>query len=229
MGLKDFNNNKKEMKKASVIIFPGSNCDKEAKDILTKFGFETNFVWHEDNLPSDISVCFLPGGFSYGDYLRSGAVAGRSKVMNDVRNFAENGGITIGICNGFQILTEAKILPGALTPNACGHFVCKEVVLEKINQESIFTKGLKNNLSVQVAHGDGLFTADEKTLKTLEEEGRIAFRYTENFNGSKNAIAGIIGGKNYNILGMMPHPERTIVSEDFLPMFENIKNYAKRS
>jgi phosphoribosylformylglycinamidine synthase len=215
--------------KASVVVFPGSNCDKEARDILKKFGFEASLIWHEESLPSDTSICFLPGGFSYGDYLRSGAVAARSKIMNEIRNFAENGGITIGICNGFQILTEAKILPGALLPNKCGHFVCKEITISKANKDSIFTQNLKQNLKVQVAHGDGMFTADSKTLKMLEDENRIAFTYNENFNGSKNSIAGIIGGKNYNILGMMPHPERTIVSEDFIPMFENIKKHAQRS
>jgi phosphoribosylformylglycinamidine synthase I len=218
-----------KMKKATVIVFPGSNCDKEAKNILEKFGFQTTCVWHEENLPNDTSVCFLPGGFSYGDYLRSGAVAGRSRIMNDVRNFAEKGGITIGVCNGFQILTEAKILPGALLPNANGNFVCKEVSLKRKNKTSIFTQNLKDDLNVQVAHGDGMFTADEKTLKMLQEEDRIAFTYKQNFNGSKLDIAGIIGGKNYNILGMMPHPERTIVSEDFIDMFQNIKNHAERS
>jgi phosphoribosylformylglycinamidine synthase len=210
------------MKKAAVIVFPGSNCDKEAKDILTKVGFETTFVWHEESLPPELSVCFLPGGFSYGDYLRSGAIAARSKIMESIRNFAEKGGITIGICNGFQILTEAKILPGALTANQSGNFACKVMEFEIVNKTSIFTKNLQTDVKAQVAHADGLFTADAKTIEALEAENRIALRYKENFNGSVNKIAGIIGGKNYNILGMMPHPERTLTSEDFISMFQSL-------
>jgi phosphoribosylformylglycinamidine synthase I len=213
---------KNRQKKATVIVFPGSNCDKEAADILNKYGFQTTFTWHSENLPSDIDLCFIPGGFSYGDYLRSGAVAAREKIMNQVRNFAENGGFVIGICNGFQILTEAKILPGALMQNACGHFVCKITDFKTENKDSIFTKNLKENVKIQVAHGDGRYTADSKTLEMLEKENRIAFRYEDNYNGSAQSIAGIIGGKNYNILGMMPHPERTLASADCVKIFENL-------
>jgi phosphoribosylformylglycinamidine synthase I len=210
------------MKKACVIVFPGSNCDKEAKDILEKVGFQTSFVWHLDALPKDVSVCFVPGGFSYGDYLRSGAIASRSSIMSDVKAFAESGGITIGVCNGFQIITEAKIIEGALMPNKCGYFVCKTTTLTTVNKTSIFTKNLSTTIKAQVAHGDGMFVAGQDVLHKLTQEDRVAFKYEDNFNGSLQNIAGIIGGKHYNILGMMPHPERTIVSSDFIPMFNNI-------
>jgi phosphoribosylformylglycinamidine synthase len=210
-------------KRATVIVFPGSNCDKEGKEAMENAGFETTFTWHKENLPVNIDVCFIPGGFSYGDYLRSGAMAGHSKIIEEIRSFAENGGYVIGICNGFQILTESKILPGALIKNVCGHFVCKTVNLETVNNSSIFTKNLPSLIRAQVAHGDGMYIAEDKTLEMLEKENRIAFRYNENFNGSKNNIAGIIGGKNYNILGMMPHPERTLASPDCIKMFQNLE------
>lgn len=209
-------------KKAGVIVFPGSNCDRESAEILKKYGFETSFIWHDDNLPNDLDLCFITGGFSYGDYLRSGAIAARSNIINQVRNFSEKGGFVIGICNGFQILTEAKILPGALIANACGHFVCKKIEATTENKTSVFTQGLEQKVQIQVAHGDGMYIAEKSVLETLERENRIAFKYSENFNGSANSIAGVIGGKNYNILGMMPHPERTLVSSDCIKIFENL-------
>ena len=209
-------------KKAVVLVFPGSNCEKEAVDILNKFGFEAKPLWYEEALPSELSLCLIPGGFSYGDYLRSGAVAGKAAIMQQVAKFAANGGITIGICNGFQILTEAKILPGALMRSEVGHFVCKTIKVKRGNKTSIFTKDLKDELEVQMANADGRFVAEPEVIEMLKKEDRIAFTYLEN-NGSHSSIAGIIGGKNYNILGMMPHPERTLVSQDFLPMFESLK------
>lgn len=216
---------KNEMKKrATVIVFPGSNCDAEARDILIKNNFDCTFTWHENALPQDIDLCFLPGGFSYGDYLRSGAIAAKSKVMEGVRKFAENGGYVIGICNGFQILTEAKILPGALMRNQTGEFMCKVAEIQVKNTSSVFTQGLKNTVNIQVAHADGMYVAEESTLEMLEKENRIAFTYAENFNGSARSIAGIIGGAKYNILGMMPHPERTLASPDCMQIFTNLSS-----
>jgi phosphoribosylformylglycinamidine synthase subunit PurQ / glutaminase len=209
------------MKKATVIVFPGSNCDREASEILKKVGFDVSLTWHTENLPDDLSLCFLPGGFSYGDYLRSGAIASQSKVIKQIKSFAESGGITIGICNGFQILTESKILPGALLPNDCSHFVCKTAEIVNTSKNKIFNAPLKETLNVQVAHADGRYFASPEVIKQLELEDRIAFKYKENFNGSVESIAGIIGGERKNILGMMPHPERTLISSDFIPMFEN--------
>lgn len=208
-------------KKATVLVFPGSNCDKEAFKILEKVGFDVSFAWHKSSLAKDVELCVIPGGFSYGDYLRSGAIAGHSDIMDEVRVFAENGGFVIGICNGFQILTESKILPGALLKNKGGHFVCRMSSILTINDSSIFTSNLKPEITLQVAHGDGMFFADEETIQSLEAENRVAFRYKDNFNGSINQIAGIIGGKNYNILGLMPHPERLLASHDAIPMFLN--------
>lgn len=212
-------------KKATVIVFPGSNCDAEAMDILLKNNFDCNLTWHEHSLSKDLDLCFIPGGFSYGDYLRSGAIAAKSKIMEEVANFAEAGGFVIGICNGFQILTEAKILPGALVRNQNETFVCKTVDILVENKTSVFTKGLPDEVKIQVAHADGMYVADAETLKKLKEEDRIAFKYKENFNGSVTGIAGIIGGKKHNILGMMPHPERTLASSDCIQIFKNLSSF----
>lgn len=210
------------MKKATVIVFPGSNCDMEAFSILKKSGFDATFTWHNNPLPNDIDLCFIPGGFSYGDYLRSGAIAGHSSIIEDIKQFADSGGFVVGVCNGFQILTEAKILPGALLKNACGHFVCKSTKFEVANTDLHFLKDLKKDIAMQVAHGDGMFVADDKTLEMLEKENRVFLKYKENFNGSMRNIAGIIGGRNYNIIGMMPHPERSLSNSDAISIFYNL-------
>ncbi len=198
--------------KATVLVFPGSNCDSDAFSALQTLGFETSYTWHTQNLPSNLDICFIPGGFSYGDYLRSGAIAAMSSIISEVKDFAQKGGYVIGICNGFQILTEAKILDGALLRNASSSFVCKTVGLKTISRTSHFTKNVSDNLTIQIAHADGRFFCDGDTLKKLQDEDRIAFEYLENPNGSIANIAGIIGGKHRNVLGMMPHPERDIVS-----------------
>jgi phosphoribosylformylglycinamidine synthase I len=199
------------MTKATVIVFPGSNCNQEAFDILEKIGFQTTFTWHKDELPQNCDLYFIPGGFSYGDYLRSGAIAGLGKIMQDIKKMAEQGRHIIGVCNGFQILTESKILDGALLRNECGHFLCKTVELQTVSKNSKFTQNIPTNIAMQIAHGDGRYFCDDDTLKKLQDENRIAFQYAHNPNGSLANIAGIFGGKNNNVLGLMPHPERDLV------------------
>lgn len=213
-------------KKAAVIVFPGSNCDKEAREVLLHAGFNADLIWHEESLPRDIHLCFIPGGFSYGDYLRSGAIASRKSIITEVCEFGKRGGFIIGVCNGFQILTEAKILPGALLKNESGNFVSREVTLKTVNCSLLFTKDLKNEITLQVAHGDGRYVADKTTLDMLRRQNRIVFEYKENFNGSMESIAGIVGGENYNILGMMPHPERTLLNPEAISIFFNLANDA---
>ncbi len=202
-----------------VVVFPGSNCDYDAFYALKKiFGYDVRFLWHKDTDLQNSDVIILPGGFSYGDYLRTGAIARFSPIMNPVLEFAEKGGFVIGICNGFQILLEARLLPGVMLQNNSLQFVCKDVYLSVENRDSLFTKGIEADkvLKIPVAHGDGNYFADEATLKTLTENNQIVFRYTSpdgkindkyNPNGSVMNIAGIINKKG-NILGMMPHPER---------------------
>lgn len=199
------------MKKATVVVFPGSNCNQEAFDVLEKIGFQTTFTWHKDTLPQDCDLYFIPGGFSYGDYLRSGAIAGIGKIMQDVKKVADAGRHVIGVCNGFQILTESKILEGALLRNECGHFLCKTVELKTVGKNSALTKNISEKMTMQIAHGDGRFFCDSDTLKKLQDQNKIAFTYTENPNGSVEDIAGIFGGKHNNVLGLMPHPERDMV------------------
>ena len=198
--------------KSSVIVFPASNCDRDGAVALEQAtGQKPDMVWHgESDLP-ETDFILLPGGFSYGDYLRSGAMAARSPIMQAVIKKAEAGVPVMGICNGFQILTETGLLPGALMRNAGLEFVCGTQTLQVINKESTFTKGLADRSFVDfpVAHHDGNYTADEETLKKLEGENRIAFKYVANPNGSDNDIAGIINEQG-NVLGMMPHPERVI-------------------
>lgn len=199
--------------RAAVIVFPGSNCDRDmAVAFREASGIEPVMVWHkETSLPDGIDVVGLPGGFSYGDYLRCGAIAARSPVCRAVVDFAHKGGPVLGICNGFQILTETGLLPGALMRNAGLKFVCKPVGLRVETTNSIFTEAYSEGaeLQVPVAHHDGNYTADDKTLETLRDEDRVAFRYTENLNGSADNIAGILS-ENRRVLGMMPHPERAI-------------------
>lgn len=199
--------------RAAVIVFPGSNCDRDmAVAFREASGIEPVMVWHkETSLPDGIDVVGLPGGFSYGDYLRCGAIAARSPVCRAVVDFAHKGGPVLGICNGFQILTETGLLPGALMRNAGLKFVCKPVGLRVETTNSIFTEAYSEGaeLQVPVAHHDGNYTADDKTLETLRDEDRVAFRYTVNLNGSADNIAGILS-ENRRVLGMMPHPERAI-------------------
>jgi phosphoribosylformylglycinamidine synthase subunit PurQ / glutaminase len=215
--------------KAAVIVFPGSNCDR---DLATAFeavtGEKPVMVWHtETSLPAGLDVIGVPGGFSYGDYLRSGAMAARSPVMRAVADAAGEGRIVLGICNGFQVLTETGLLPGALMRNAGIRFVCRDVGLTVANSQTLFTSGYGANeeITVPVAHHDGNYFADAETLDRLEGEGRVAFRYAEPVNGSARDIAGIINAGG-NVLGMMPHPERRIGPEhggdDGRRMFEGL-------
>jgi phosphoribosylformylglycinamidine synthase len=199
--------------KSAVLVFPGSNCDRDiAVAIRDVTGREPAMVWHrETELPDGTDLIAIPGGFSYGDYLRSGAMAARSPIMAAVADAAGRGVPVIGICNGFQVLTEAGLLPGALMRNAGLHFVCREVGLEVSNNQSIFTNlySAGEEVRIPVAHHDGNFQADAATLDRLEGEGRVAFRYTGEVNGSARNIAGILNASG-NVLGMMPHPERAI-------------------
>ncbi len=201
--------------RAAVITFPGSNCDRDMADALEKVsGAAPLRVWHGDaDLPERLDFIALPGGFSYGDYLRSGAMAARSPIMRAVVDAAARGMPVLGVCNGFQVLTEAGLLPGALMRNAGIRFVCREVSLTVENALSLFTSGYQRGQSIKlpVAHHDGNYFADEATLDRLEGEGRVAFRYAEPINGSARAIAGVLNAAG-NVLGMMPHPERAIES-----------------
>ena len=204
--------------RAAVVRFPGSNCDEDTRFALTALGARVTQVWHTDSL-GDFDLVVLPGGFSYGDYLRSGAVAALSPVMGDVKRFAERGGLVLGICNGFQLLTEARLLPGALARNTGLHFVCERVFV-RVEGNSSFTSVCSPGevLALPVAHGEGRFVAAEDVLARLEAENRAVFRYctakgevtkTANPNGSLNHIAGILN-KRGNVCGLMPHPERAV-------------------
>lgn len=199
--------------RAAVIQFPGSNCDRDmAVAIRDITGADTSLVWHRESaLPSGLDLIAIPGGFSYGDYLRSGAMAARSPVMQAVIAAAGRGVPVLGVCNGFQILTEAGLLPGALMRNAGIRFVCRTVGLTVENSQSIFTSGYSagEKIHIPVAHHDGNFFADDAALDRLEGEGRVAFRYAEPVNGSARNIAGVLNDAG-NVLGMMPHPERMI-------------------
>jgi phosphoribosylformylglycinamidine synthase len=199
--------------KSAVLVFPGSNCDRDlAVAIEQVTGRAPAMVWHrEAELPEGTDFIAIPGGFSYGDYLRSGAMAARSPVMRAVSDAAGRGVPVLGICNGFQVLTEAGLLPGALMRNAGLHFVCRPVGLKVENSQSIFTSAYRagEEISIPVAHHDGNYQADAETLDRLENEGRVAFRYTGEVNGSARNIAGIINAQG-NVLGMMPHPERAL-------------------
>jgi len=199
--------------KSAVIVFPGSNCDRDlAVAIEQVTGRAPAMVWHrESELPEATDFIALPGGFSYGDYLRSGAMAARSPIMRAVSHAAGRGVPVLGICNGFQVLTETGLLPGALMRNAGLNFVCRPVGLKVENSQSLFTSQYDagEDIVIPVAHHDGNFQADASTLDRLEGEGRVAFRYTEEVNGSSRNIAGILNDAG-NVLGMMPHPERAL-------------------
>jgi phosphoribosylformylglycinamidine synthase len=210
--------------KFGVIVFPGSNCDHDAYHAVGHvMGGETKFIWHKDTDLDSFDVIILPGGFSYGDYLRSGAIAKFSPIMNNVIEFAKRGGLVMGICNGFQILQESGLLPGTLMHNRDLRFICKNVHLRCENHSTPFTYDIpeKKVLTLPVAHGEGNFYTDEDTLKSLEDNNQIIFRYCTkdgaitgeaNPNGSLQNIAGICN-KQKNVLGMMPHPERVVENE----------------
>lgn len=214
--------------RAAVVTFPGSNCDRDLAVALERVsGVPALRVWHGDaELPARLDFIGLPGGFSYGDYLRSGAMAAKSPVMRSVIAAAERGVPVLGVCNGFQVLAEAGLLPGALLRNAGQNFICRTVTLSVENNHSLFTGGYEAGRSIRipVAHHDGNYFADEDTLDRLEGEGRVAFRYAENCNGSRRDIAGVLNAAG-NVLGMMPHPERAVDpahgGTDGLPLFEN--------
>jgi len=204
--------------KAGVVVFPGSNCDRDMKDALEKTGAEVTMLWHKETELPKLDLIVLPGGFSYGDYLRCGSMAAHSNLMREVKKFADGGGYVLGVCNGFQILTEAQLLPGVLMRNKNLKFICKDVYLKPENTETAFTKKYsgKNSAHVSIAHADGNYFVQEDELKALNDNGQIAFRYADangevvaeaNPNGSVADIAGVFNAKK-NILGMMPHPER---------------------
>lgn len=199
--------------KSAVIVFPGSNCDRDMAEALKLVtGRAPEMIWHrETELPDGLDIVAVPGGFSYGDYLRSGAMAAQSPVMRAVVRAAGRGVSVLGVCNGFQVLTEVGLLPGVLMRNAGINFVCRDVSLTVANSQSIFTSRYEQDelLSIPVAHHDGNYFADSATLDRLEGEGRVAFRYAERVNGSVHDIAGILNTEG-NVLGMMPHPERMV-------------------
>ena len=199
--------------RSAVITFPGSSCDRDmAVAIEQVSGTAPLRIWHGDaELPERLDFIALPGGFSYGDYLRSGAMAARSPIMQAIVAAAGRGVPVLGVCNGFQVLTESGLLPGALMRNAGQNFICRTVPLRVENNQSLFTKGYDAGqiIDIPVAHHDGNFFADEQTLDRLEGEGRVAFRYDQPCNGSRRDIAGILNQAG-NVLGMMPHPERAI-------------------
>ena len=227
--------------KFGVVIFPGSNCDKDIIfAIQNTIGQQVVELWHKDQDLQNCDVIFLPGGFSYGDYLRSGAIAKFSPIMKEVINFAENGGYLIGICNGFQILTESGLLPGALLHNTNNKFICKNVYLKVNNNNTLITNQYNGQaIKIPIAHGEGRFFADDITLEELEKNNQIIFKYCDkngnisddsNPNGSLANIAGICN-KNKNVFGMMPHPERAadplLSNVDGANLFKSILNNIK--
>ena len=196
--------------KAAVVVFPGSNCDRDLAVAFEQAGFDVSMVWHKDSqLPEGVDIVGVPGGFSYGDYLRCGAIAAQSPICKAVVDHAERGGYALGVCNGFQILTETGVLPGALLRNAGLKYICKTVDLTVATSDSAFTQGYNAGdvIGVPIAHHDGNYYADEATVQALKDQDRIAFTYVDNPNGSVVDIAGILS-ENRRVLGMMPHPER---------------------
>ena len=203
--------------KVAVIRFPGANCDQDAfYAIKDDLALQVEYVWHEATSLNGFEAVFLPGGFSYGDYLRCGAMASRAPIMNEVHRFADEGRPVIGACNGFQVLTEAGLLPGALMLNAAQKFICKDIYLKPVNRTSIWTRGIDRTLRLPIAHGEGRYVLDQDGLARLQDNDQIAFRYVSpqgeleekwNVNGSVGAIAGVLNKKG-NVLGLMPHPER---------------------
>lgn len=211
--------------KAAVITFPGSNCDRDLAVAFERAGFQVARVWHKDSeLPAGTDIVGVPGGFSYGDYLRCGAIAAQSPIGAAVKAHAAKGGYVLGICNGFQVLTEMRLLPGVLMRNASLKFLCKPVTLKVATTASNFTAGYKagQEIEIPVAHHDGNYTIDSDGLKALQDQDRVAFTYAQNPNGSMGDIAGVLS-ENRRVLGMMPHPERAAEalhgSTDGAPMF----------
>jgi len=211
-----------------VIVFPGSNCDHDAWFAVNhNVGQQAEFIWHDSPSLGNVDAVILPGGFAYGDYLRCGAIAKFSPVMTAVRKFAADGGLVLGICNGFQILVEAGLLPGALIRNRNLKFICREVRLRTETLDSPFTAAAEPGeiLRLPIAHGEGCYVADERTLDELAAQDRIAFRYLDNPNGSMRDIAGILNARR-NVLGLMPHPERAteplMGSSDGLVVFRSM-------
>jgi len=215
--------------KSCVIVFPASNCDRDAATALERITGKTPaMVWHkETELPAGTDLVMLPGGFSYGDYLRCGAMAAREPIMKAIKAHADKGGYVLGVCNGFQVLTEAQMLPGALMRNATLKFICKDVELSIENSNTAFTRsfGEKRSFTIPIAHGEGNYFADKETLDRLEAEGRVIFRYKQNPNGAARNIAGIMN-ERANVLGMMPHPERAadpaLGGVEGLPLFQSL-------
>lgn len=196
--------------KVGVVVFPGSNCDHDAWYAVShNLHHRAEFIWHTSESLPDVEAVIIPGGFSYGDYLRCGAIAKFSPIMKAVKRFADQGGLVLGICNGFQVLTEVGLLPGTLVRNAELKFVCRNVSLKVETTDTPFTHSAAQGqiLSLPVAHGEGCYVADEKTLNELESGNRIVLRYCHHLNGSMRDIAGIVN-ENRNVMGMMPHPER---------------------
>jgi phosphoribosylformylglycinamidine synthase I len=220
--------------KFGVIVFPGSNCDHDAfYAVGTNLGQPVDYIWHDSSTLGAVDAVILPGGFAYGDYLRCGAIAKFSPVMKAVRRFANDGGLVLGVCNGFQILVEAGLLPGALIRNRGLKFICREVRLTVETADSPFTSAARKGqtLRLPIAHGEGCYFADERTLDELEAEDRIAFRYDGNPNGSLRDIAGILS-RERNVMGMMPHPERAteplMGSSDGVTVFQSMLGAAVR-
>ena len=216
------------MTKCAVLVFPGSNCDNDAYFVLKRiFNIEVDFVWHKNSNLDSYNMILIPGGFSYGDYLRTGAIAKFSPIMKEVVSKSKKGIPIIGICNGFQILLECGLLPGALINNKSIKFLSKNVILEVQNNSTVFTNRLKigDKLKMPIAHKEGNYIANEETLKLLQDKNRIVFKYSDNPNGSQLDIAGITNDEG-NVLGMMPHPERAcdiiLGSEDGKHIFESI-------
>lgn len=198
--------------KAAIITFPGSNCDRDLADAFEKAGAQVVRVWHKDtSLPDGVDVIGIPGGFSFGDYLRCGAIASRSPIGQAVVEFAARGGYVIGICNGFQVLTEMQLLPGALMRNAGLKFISKPLALRVETTDSVFTNGYSKaqEIIIPIAHAEGNYQIDAEGLARLNGEDRVAFRYVENPNGATDDIAGVLS-ENRRVLGMMPHPERVV-------------------
>ena len=226
--------------KSAVIIFPGSNCDRDMDVALKKYGFKNSMIWHDDITLPKCDLVVLPGGFSYGDYLRCGSIAGKSKIIKSVIDFANSGGLVLGVCNGFQILTETGLLPGVLQQNKYLNFICRNVHVKINDKENKYFKNIKKEiLELHIAHNEGNYFCSNEELKAIEENKQIALTYcnfegksSENYNpnGAIKNIAGIFN-KEKNVLGMMPHPERMIdkylSGEDGSIFFENLIKNAK--
>ena len=226
--------------KSTVIVFPGSNCDRDICVAIEKFNFKNSIIWHDESQLPKCDLVVLPGGFSFGDYLRSGCIAAKSKIIKEVIEYANNGGLVLGICNGFQILIETGLLPGTLIRNKNLNFLCRNVFLKISNNSNKFlSKFKKEVIKLHIAHNEGNYFVTEEKLKEIENNNQIAFKYCDqngkinsenNPNGSTNNIAGIYN-KKQNILGMMPHPERMIeknlLGDDGALFFENLLNNHK--